>query len=66
MRDQTLNCDLILDQRLDKDDLYGKKSMPDVMTFAILAASMFYCDDRRACLMTLHDQHFSKILSHSQ
>ena len=66
MRDQTLNCDLILDQRLDKDDLYGKKRMPDVMTFAILAASMFYCDDRRARLMTLHDPLFRKILSHSQ
>ena len=55
MRDQTLNCDLILDQRLDKDDPYCEINMPKVVTFAILAASMFYCDDRRACLMTLHD-----------
>lgn len=70
MLDQTIVtyciCDEVCKGLHLVDDPQCKMSTPEVMTFAILAASMFYCDYRRARLISLTSKLFRKILSHSQ
>jgi len=70
MLDQTIVtyciCDEVCKGLLIKDDSQCKMSTAEVMTFAILAASMFYCDYRRTRLVALQGKYFKNILSHSQ
>jgi hypothetical protein len=70
MLDQTIVtyciCDEVCKGLAINDDPQCKMSTAEVMTFAILAASMFYCDYRRTRMIAQHSKMFTKILSHSQ
>lgn len=60
-------CDEVCKALNVKDDPQCKMSSAEIITFAILAASLFGCDYKRARLMLGgFRSYFKKILSHSQ
>ena len=48
------------------DDIQCKMSSAEVMTFAIISATFYGCDYRKARLVSLCHRYFPEILSHSQ
>ena len=59
-------CDEITKILRIRDDCQCKMTSAEVMTFAILSATLFGCDYRRTHLITRCHKYFPKILSHSQ
>ena len=70
MLDQTIVIYCICDELIRsiplKDDLQCKMSSAEVMTFAIMSATLYGCDYRKARLVSQGYRLFPEILSHSQ
>ena len=59
-------CDDVTQKLGIRDDLQCVMSTAEVMTFAIMSASIFYCDYKRCHLISKHFRFFRKILSYSR
>jgi hypothetical protein len=70
MLDQTIViyciCDEVSKILKTRDDIQCKMTSAEVMTFAILSATLFGCDYKRTLLISKFHRYFRKILSHSQ
>jgi len=70
MLDQTIViyciCDEITKALNIKDDPQCKMSIAEVMTFALMAATLFGGDYRRTHFMARHHRYFPNLLSHSR
>ena len=59
-------CDELVKTLNIKDDIQCKMSSAEVMTFAIMSATLYGCDYRKTHLVSSAHHYFSEILSHSQ
>ena len=59
-------CDEVCKSLGHKDDVQARMTTAEVMTFAILAATLFNCDYKKTRLLVDYHRYFQQLLSHSQ
>ena len=59
-------CEDIVEMLGINDDVQCRMSTAEIMTFAIIAATIYKCDYKTTRLMSLYHKYFDNVLSHSR